>query len=81
MPSKCPAPWGAPWHDSSSTTPPDPNAIDLSEHEGRTLYVCACGLSRAWPACDGSHKVTRDEEPGVVYRYEGDAAGGARCVV
>ncbi|MBI4363141.1 MAG: CDGSH iron-sulfur domain-containing protein [Euryarchaeota archaeon] len=36
------------------------------------LYICACGLSKNKPYCDGSHKKTRDEQPGVVYKYEGD---------
>jgi CDGSH iron-sulfur domain-containing protein 3 len=29
-----------------------------------------CGLSKNQPFCDGSHKMTRDEEEGKVYRYD-----------
>lgn len=59
-----------------------PTKIDLSEHEGKpALYVCACGLSRTKPFCDGSHKVTLSEEDGVVYRYQGDVRDGARSLV
>ena len=59
-----------------------PTRIDLAEHEGKpALYVCACGLSQRWPYCDGSHKATQDEEPGIVYRYAGDVRDGERSVV
>ena len=29
----------------------------------------ACGLSRKWPDCDGSHILAKDELPGKVCRY------------
>jgi CDGSH-type Zn-finger protein len=34
------------------------------------LYICACGLSKNKPFCDGSHKKTRDENPTDVYVYD-----------
>jgi CDGSH-type Zn-finger protein len=40
------------------------------------LYICACGLSKNKPFCDGSHKKTRDENPTDVYLY--DDIGRAR---
>jgi len=36
----------------------------------KPIWICACGLSSAMPYCDKSHKVCKDEEPGVVYRYD-----------
>jgi len=29
-----------------------------------------CGLSKNQPFCDGSHKLTKDEESGKVYAYD-----------
>ena len=40
------------------------------------LYICACGLSKNKPFCDGSLKKTRDENPADVYIY--DDTGRAR---
>lgn len=34
------------------------------------IWICACGLSKNKPFCDGSHKKTRDEEAGAVYLYD-----------
>ena len=39
---------------------------------GKDSWWCACGLSKKYPLCDGSHKVTRDEEAGCCYRYQAD---------
>lgn len=34
------------------------------------IWICACGLSKNKPYCDGSHKKTRDEETDGVYVYD-----------
>src|SRR5262249_34781272 len=36
---------------------------------GETQYICACGLSRNLPYCDGSHEMTKDEPAGKLYWY------------
>jgi CDGSH-type Zn-finger protein len=38
----------------------------------KPLWICACGLSQRLPYCDGSHKITRSEQPGMVYIYTRD---------
>lgn len=50
---------------------------DIDEEKG-DVAVCLCGLSEAYPFCDGSHRATRDEEADVRYKYEGDVADGDR---
>jgi CDGSH-type Zn-finger protein len=36
---------------------------------GQNVAICACGLSKNKPYCDGTHKITRDEEAGKIYAY------------
>ncbi|MBX8637516.1 MAG: CDGSH iron-sulfur domain-containing protein [Thermoplasmata archaeon] len=37
---------------------------------GETIYICACGLSKNKPYCDGSHKAAVSEQQGELYVYD-----------
>ena len=41
----------------------------------QSQWICACGLTKTPPFCDGNHKLARkQEEEGKLYKYEGDSA-------
>ncbi|GJM18290.1 MAG: hypothetical protein DHS20C14_05030 [Phycisphaeraceae bacterium] len=42
--------------------------------QDKPVFVCACGLSKTLPMCDGSHKACKVEETGKVYVYDGERA-------
>jgi CDGSH-type Zn-finger protein len=54
---------------------------DEFEEDGDPAAICACGLSDNQPYCDGSHAATKDEDDGVVYKYEDDDDENDRSVV
>jgi CDGSH-type Zn-finger protein len=38
---------------------------------GKMIFVCACGLSKTFPLCDGTHKAKcAAEQPGMLYTYD-----------
>ena len=37
---------------------------------GETKYICGCGLSNTQPFCNGTHKISREEDPGKLYWYD-----------
>ncbi len=39
---------------------------------GDTVAICMCGLSSNYPFCDGSHKMTAEEEEDAVYIYDSE---------
>lgn len=37
----------------------------------KNMFICACGLTKTPPFCDGTHKGTcPNEKPGMVYTYD-----------
>jgi len=42
------------------------------EPQEKPIFICACGLTRNFPFCDGTHKTCRDEDEGKLYRYNPD---------
>ena len=45
-----------------------PYQVELTE--GKPYFWCRCGRSQNQPFCDGSHKLTRGEDPGKLYWYD-----------
>lgn len=43
---------------------------EIAEGTELPVWICACGLSKNKPFCDGSHKRTRDEAAGDTYVYD-----------
>jgi CDGSH-type Zn-finger protein len=46
---------------------------EIPEGTELPLYICACGLSKNKPFCDGSHRRTKDEAAGETYVYDENA--------
>ncbi len=44
-----------------------PYRIDAQE---KPVFICACGLSKNLPQCDGSHSGCKDEQSGTLYFYD-----------
>lgn len=43
---------------------------EVKTKSGDVVYICACGLSKNKPFCDGSHKRTQDEDLNKIYVYD-----------
>ena len=55
----------------AETGPRKLDAADVDPAKG-DVAIRQCGLSGAYPFCDGSHRATRDEDPDTLYRYDED---------
>ena len=50
-----------------------PYKIDPSTFPpGKLISICACGLSKTMPICDGTHKTCVNEQPGTLYVYNAE---------
>ena len=52
-----------------------PGLANLTKDEkvlGYEVHMCACGLSKNKPFCDGAHKAVQNEEPGRIYSYDSE---------
>jgi CDGSH-type Zn-finger protein len=43
--------------------------VDDVDEEYGDVAVCQCGITATPPFCDGSHRRTEDEEPGIRHKY------------
>lgn len=43
---------------------------EIPEGTKLPVYICACGLSKNKPFCDGAHKRARDESADALYTYD-----------
>ena len=48
------------------------------EPQDKPVFVCACGISRKFPFCDGNHKSCKGEDPEATYRYDPDTGEAVR---
>ncbi|MCS7126167.1 MAG: CDGSH iron-sulfur domain-containing protein [Aigarchaeota archaeon] len=39
---------------------------------GDSVHICMCGLSSNYPLCDGSHRMTTDEDDNTIYLYNSE---------
>jgi len=46
--------------------------LEGSGLENAELHICACGLSKHKPFCDGSHKHVQNEQEGKIFAYKED---------
>lgn len=47
-----------------------PYEVKVADIKGQSTWICACGLSKKKPFCDGSHKRCKDEQQGEIYIYD-----------
>ena len=52
---------------------------------GETRHICGCGLSNTQPFCNGTHKISLEEDPNKLYWYDEqgnrfETSGRARAV-
>ncbi|MGC8710424.1 MAG: CDGSH iron-sulfur domain-containing protein [Candidatus Micrarchaeia archaeon] len=53
-----------------------PQFKDSDETTKKTeLHICACGLSKHKPFCDGSHRHVQQEAQGKIYVYNAEGKG------